>query len=110
MKRSSTLAIVLWGMDLAAPLPAAAEASSGSDDRDAAARPDRAPAQAESGQDPLESISRSGAADEDIDRLERAIDEMRSAKARIDAEDTGRETQKVQKQALGDLEELLKQL
>src|SRR5262249_59419538 len=58
----------------------------------------------------VESMGRSGGADEDIDRMERAIDEMRSAKQRIDAEDTGRETQKFQKQALGDLEELLKLL
>ena len=108
MKRLFAFAIVLSALGLAAPLLAAPETSSGSRDRDPPATRDQA--QAEGGQEPIESISQSGAADEDIDRLERAIDEMRSAKQRIDAEDTGRETQKVQKQALGDLEELLKLL
>jgi hypothetical protein len=47
------------------------------------------------------------AAEEEIDRLERAIDGMRTAQKRIDASDTSSRTQKIQEQVVSDLEELL---
>lgn len=91
---------------LAAPLVAAPETSSGSDDGQPTAKEERARDEdvPEPDAPPLDA-STAG-----VDRLERAIEDMRNAKERIDGEDTGHETQNRQKQAVTELEELLKQL
>lgn len=48
-----------------------------------------------------------GESDDEIDRIERAIEGMRSAQQRITGEDTSPQTRKIQQQVVKDLEEVL---
>jgi hypothetical protein len=74
---------------------------------DASARPKDEAAPGDGDDELLRAIEAKKAAEEEIDRLERAIAGMRNAQKRIDASDTSSQTQKIQEQVVKDLEELL---
>ncbi|HEY2251928.1 MAG TPA: hypothetical protein VGH74_12740 [Planctomycetaceae bacterium] len=75
------------------------------------AKPDPDPKSVDVDDEPVKSVLETLAeTDKEIDRLERAIEGMRSAQKRISAADTSGDTQKIQNQVVKDLQDLLAML